>query len=158
MFEDEKQLLYEIITTGENAEQNIKAVQQLGVSITNAVAKNGVNIIQLQNVVQNKVIKNAVKCLRLLDARKDEFSALPMERRLPIIIDNKNEEVLNPDEAFKNFIKADLNDGLTLEHFLNRVIKMFLSHALQMYGDEKIAAEKVGVPFETFARLHNEAK
>jgi hypothetical protein len=158
MFEDEKQLLYEIITTGENAEQSIKAVQQLGVSITNAVAKNGVNIIQLQNVVQNKVIKNAVKVLQLLDERKHHAAALPMERRLPIIVDNKSEEVLTSDEAFKNFIKGDLNDGLTLEHFLNRVIKMFLGHALQMYGDEKIAAEKIGITHKTFARLHNEAK
>jgi hypothetical protein len=158
MHDEVKRLLYEIITTGEDAEQSIQAVQQMGVSITNAVSKRGINIIQLQNVVQAKVIQNAVKCLQLIDEQKQHYARLPMERRLPIIIDNKNEDILLPDEAFKNFIRADLNEGLTLEHFLNRVIKIFLSHALLMYGDEKIAAEKVGISHETFIKLHNEAK
>jgi hypothetical protein len=158
MFDEVKELLFEIITTGENAEQSIKAVQQLGVSITNAVAKNGVNIIQLQNVVQTKVIKNAVKCLQLMDGYKQTYPALPMERRTPIIVGNQSEEVLKPDEAFKNFVRADLNDQLTLEQFLNRVIKIYLTHALEKYGDKQIAAEKIGIKVNTFDRLHNEAK
>jgi hypothetical protein len=156
MIEEVKQLLYEIIATGDDdEEQSIKAVQQMGVSISNAVLKNGVNILQLQNITQKKVINKAVKALQILDAHAHEaaYPQLSMEHRVPLIVSEPNEEMLTPDEAFRNFIRAEVNDEVPAETFIYRVLQLYAKYVMNRYGDTIIAARKAGMPHKQFTRL-----
>jgi hypothetical protein len=156
MIEEVKQLLYEIIATGDDdEEQSIKAVQQMGVSMSNAVLKNGVNILQLQNITQKKVINKAVKCLQILDAHAHEaaYPQLPMDRAIPLIINDPNAEMLTPDEAFRNFIRAEVNDEVPAEAFIYRVLQLYVKYVMNRYGDTTIAARKAGMPHKQFTRL-----
>ena len=73
-----KQLLYDLLSANNQADEtSIAANQQLGVSMTNAVKKDGVNIIQLQNVISHKVITSAVEALKLLDQIQNEALEAP---------------------------------------------------------------------------------
>ena len=62
-----KQLIYETLTVEETEKQDISAVQTMGVQLTNAVKKDGVTIVQLQNVMNKQVTFNLVKALQIID-------------------------------------------------------------------------------------------
>lgn len=63
-----KELMYNIITCEpDTTDPNISAKQGMGVNISNAIKKDGVNIIQMQNVTNHKVTTIAINSLRLID-------------------------------------------------------------------------------------------
>lgn len=68
---DLKEILYTMLETiGEQSDgqTDIKAFQNMGVELSNAVQKNGVNIVQVQSVVNIKLVPQITKALRLCDA------------------------------------------------------------------------------------------
>lgn len=84
---DLKPIIYEIIKAATCSNDNaISATQNLGVNISNSMKKDGVNIIQLQNVNGESIIPRLIDALQLID--KLEFDNPPI--------------LLNPDTQLKN--------------------------------------------------------
>lgn len=155
MMEEVKQILFEIITSGgdDEEDQSIKAVQQMGVSLTNAVAKNGVNIIQVQSIVQKKVIEKAVKALQIINSREHEYAypRIARDDRVPLIV-NQDQD-MTPDKAFRDFVRAEINDEVLAESFIYRCLQLYINYAIERYQDEATAAKKIGMPLKQFRAL-----
>ena len=68
---DLKNVLYEMLTTltqnGNKQDDPVQVTQQLGVQMSKAVQKDGVNIIQLQNVHMSLVVPHLIEGMKLID-------------------------------------------------------------------------------------------
>ena len=95
-----REILYTILTGVTEEQTDIKANQQMGVQLSSAVKKDGVNIIQLQNVISQKVISSVTEALRFLDVQAS-VPALPM----PETLESFMTECLRGESDLKLFMK-----------------------------------------------------
>ena len=146
-----RNILYEVITADDgegqdNLEPMIRATQQMGVSVSSAVTKNGgVKIFQLQNVVQQKVIKNIVGALRIIDSM---VLALPE----PSVIDVVPEE----EEVVKSLgdeIEEALDSKLSYAEFLSDVGRQFVFAASTRHETNKETASAIKISYSKFMQV-----
>jgi hypothetical protein len=129
---DLKALLLEIL---ENAFQDgdVHATQQMGVNMSNAVKREGVVIIQNQNVeVLARIMPSMVKTLKLCDAMESNWrsqGAITIDSQQPQLPPPKDEDDRDPIEAccawlYENRIQwqdmQDLMKTRYLEYVINR--------------------------------------
>ena len=63
-----KNLLYDTLILDEQPQdRDISLTQNMGVSITKALSKDGVNLVQIQSIVDKKIIVNMVQALKIID-------------------------------------------------------------------------------------------
>lgn len=149
-FEEIKNILYEVLTAGDNEGQTnlepmIKATQNMGVSVSSAVAKNGgVNIFQLQNIVHQKVIKNVVEALKIID--KMPLLLVPVE---PLLIEEPKEQIKTLEEV----IEDALDNDLTYSDFLNGIGKQFIFAAIARHNTHKETAAAIKVSYSKLMQV-----
>ena len=148
-----KSILYEVITADDSDGQNnlepmIKATQQMGVSVSSAVTKNGgVRIFQLQNVVQQKVIKNVVNALRLIDSME---LALPEPTVIDVVPeDDKKEER----KTLGDEIEEALDNESSYAEFLSEVGRQFVFAARARYETNKETASAIKISYSKFMQV-----
>ena len=148
-----KSILYEVITADDSDGQNnlepmIKATQQMGVSVSSAVTKNGgVRIFQLQNVVQQKVIKNVVNALRLIDSME---LALPEPTVIDVVPeDDKKEER----KTLGDEIEEALDNESSYAEFLSEVARQFVFAASTRYETNKETASAIKISYSKFMQV-----
>ena len=103
-----KEILYDILLQPEDAPDSIKVNQQMGVSLTNSMRKDGVNIIQYSQISKN-VVSGVAKALRVIDAiQEDDKLKLISNYREAKVIENKRthleislDEILSKDITWK---------------------------------------------------------
>ena len=148
-FEEVRNILYEVITANDgesrdNLEPMIKATQSMGVSVSSAVTKNGgVRIFQLQNVVQQKVIKNVVDALKIIDAMT---LALPSPQ--PVI-----DVTPEPEETLEEKIEEALDKELTYNLFLNMIGRKFILAATKRHETFKETAAAIKVSYSKLMQV-----
>ena len=119
-----KENMYDILDMEDDDkdETNITANQGMGVQLTNAMKKDGVNIIQMQNVVNKKVTTNVVKSLRLIDklmmgniqttsvTEAKKPNRITMEHVLQVIewLANKNLSLKNLDQLIRGMYVQEM--------------------------------------------------
>jgi len=131
-----KEILYNtlILDHTQGADQNT-ITQNLSVSMTNAVKKNGINIFQIQSVVQNKIIVNIVNALKVVDEIQEEM----IENVTPIdstyLLDRKIKQL---EEHIK---KTDLS----LKDFIHKARKIYIEYALDNHKTKTAAAKRLEI-------------
>ena len=87
---DLKSALYELIeevaagATKENANNaDVQLQQNMGVNLSNAIKRDGVNIIQIQSMQINRIIPKIIDCLKIIDDvdyKKETIEYKPMQQ------------------------------------------------------------------------------
>ena len=146
MINDLKQLLFSIL---ESAYQtpDITATQQMGVNMSNAVKKEGVVIIQNQNVeVYARIVPAVVKAIKMCDTIQTQ--------QIPDIIEIEHHPT-DPIEACckqlydENFRWQDMQDYMKLK---------YLTYVLGKFNTKAAAAKWLGVGPTYLSKLTREDK
>ena len=143
-----RSILYDILMTDdidqqENSDPQIKAIQNMGVSVSTAVAKNGIKIFQLQNVVQKKITHHVVRALKALDAvpavtgNVIDVKALPGQKR----------------ETLEEVIEKALDNTISSASFLKDIERRFVLTAIKRHGTYKETAEKIKISYSKLMQV-----
>ncbi len=156
---DLKSLMLEML---ENAFQtgDVQATQQLGINMSNAVKRDGVMIIQNQNLeVYSRIMPSLVRAIKLCDAMESswrqqieiQIDTQPRQLPAPEVIDA--EEDVDPIEAccawlFENHVGwQDMQDLMK---------SRYLSHVLGQFRTKTEAAKWLGVGSTYLCKLTKE--
>lgn len=132
-----RNILYEILTAEDEGPSSINATQQMGVSLSNAVKKDGVMIVQLQSVVNKVIVKKVVEALTLLDGPTDEVEALPYP------------------ETVDQFLDRHLEEGYSLVEIKKLISRMYAQAAVEKYDFTGSTCRRLGIRPTTMRRLTN---
>lgn len=147
-----RSILYEVLTADDNEGQDnldpmIKATQSMGVSVSSAVTKNGgVKIFQLQNVVHQKVIKNVVEALKVIDA-------MPLALPEPQDVIDVEPELEEPQKSLGEEVEEALDNGLSYSEFLNTVGRQFIFAALTRNKTHKETAAAIKISYSKLMQV-----
>ncbi len=145
-----KDFMYDILEIEDDDQQkdSIVANQGMGVQLSNAMKKDGVTIVQMQNVVNKKVTTNVVKSLRLIDKLLDNSRSIEIEQTTPA-----------PQITLDHLIQviAWLADkGLKMKDFDNLMRGLYCREQIKVEGSTTKAAEKIGVSQAHVSKLNRE--
>ena len=150
MINDLKQLLFSIL---ESAYQtpDITATQQMGVNMSNAVKKEGVVIIQNQNVeVYARIVPAVVKAIKMCDLVQQEQTHMISYQPEPVI-----EVTTDPIEA----CCKQLYDSETKWQDMQDVMKKrYLGYVVSKFPTKTMAAKWLGVGPTYLCKLTKENK
>jgi hypothetical protein len=146
--------LYEILTADqEHDDRQINATQQMGVSLSNTIKKDGVMIIQMQNVVSKTVIKHVTEALKLLDAMELEqriIDVTPVGEETPQIEDSG-------EPTIRDFLNEAVEAGIPLDLLCRKVGGMYLLAVLDKYEEDE-ARRRLKIREPRFTALKREAE
>lgn len=133
-FKDLRNILYELMLAthddgndGDNGRQDVAANQSMGVNLTSAVKKDGVNIIQLQNVKAiGKITTHVVEALRELDV-------IEIEAQPPVLIEHQPEYKPTVEEALTALSKQLVVAGLNIQQVCAVMRHGAATAALELY-------------------------
>lgn len=128
-----REVLYNILNASgevDGEQPGLQVNQQMGIAFSKAVQKDGVNIIQLQNVVNRQVISHVTLALRMLDTYQKDM--------VPVI----THEVKEKKEP--NLYEESLRAGVDMDTFLLKMERDYLDTALSLYGKRK-AKNRLGL-------------
>jgi hypothetical protein len=131
-----RQIFYDILLSG-NEGNDVKANQQMAVSLSNSVRKDGVNIIQLQSVVNNRIIEKVTEGLKYIDT-------------MPVL--PEPEPVEEDSNSLEQTIHGCLDKGMSLESFLDHMAGNYCTEAVAVFGANQ-AKEVLNVRGPKLARL-----
>jgi hypothetical protein len=145
---DLKLLLLQIIEDSFQQEPNIQATQQMGINMSNAVKKDGVVIIQNQNVeIYSKIIPSLVKALKMCDALQEINRSIvykePIEIEPPIEI-QKSPVAIDSDPV-NDFCSWMFEHNLKWSEMQDLVKSRYLEFILTKFSTKNEAAKWLGV-------------
>lgn len=147
--------LYDILTADQEQEdRQINATQQMGVNLSNAIKKDGVTIIQMQNVVSKTVIKHVTEALKMLDSMELEQKIIditPVDENIPQIEEKEWEPTI------RDFLNEAVEARIPLDMLCKRVGGMYLLAVLDRYEEDE-ARRRLKVREPRFTALKREAK
>lgn len=128
-----KDILYEILLSGkeENSGDNIALNQKMAVALSNPLRKEGVNIIQLQNVVNQKVIEKVTEALRFIDRHIEESVLSSQNVAEAEIIDKE------PEDTLLELIYSALDKKMSLVAFTRHMQERYVVEAISSMGKEE---------------------
>lgn len=143
-----KNLLYDTLAADdeESTSTDITASQNLGVSLTNAIKKDGVQIFQLQSVVSKKVTNNIVKSLKIVDKLQDQ-------ERLPV----STSKELTMDHVIQ-VIEWLASKKLPLKKFDKLMRGLYVTKVLSDCDNGALAAELLEVSGSQVHKLRRDGK
>ena len=121
---DLRVIMYDILQGDEdNGDANISLSQQMGINMSKAVQKDGVNIIQMpmQQVVDRRITLKVIDALKLMDAM-----AAPKQIEF-------DDDEAKPG-SMQDFLIKSLEVGTALVDFLRDMEKMYVRMAVKEYG------------------------
>jgi hypothetical protein len=143
-----KEILFDLLSDSVKDTSNVTAQQNLGVQLSNAVKKEGVVIIQNQNVeVLNVIIPKVIQALRIIDS----VNQLPDCG--PVVIEHEPESFMDVETAylehmFKNNWKWDM---------VFATFKMaYVKHVVNHFETQKDAADHLGIQASYLSKLLKE--
>jgi len=161
--EELKETLYQMLTVDPNDERDVKIGQKMDVALSPAIKRDGVNIIQLQNV-DNRITTNVVEALKITDRLQSTLMTgtrrlkPSIEKDLKQQIETLEQQIArhNGDDVIditpkqiehkdpiKDIVSGFFNDGTTMREFLNEMKKEYVKYALDVSSSDKEAAEKL---------------
>ena len=131
-----KEILYDILLQPEDAPDSVKVNQQMGVSLTNSMRKDGVNIIQYSQISKN-VVSGVAKALRAIDAiqEDDKLKLISNYREAKVIEDKRTHLEIALDKI--------LNEKKTWKEMKDFLIKNLFIRANEMYPEKEDLAERL---------------
>lgn len=119
-------LLYDILLGATDPGDQMQLNQQMGVALSHAAQKGGVNIVQLQSASMNKVVAGVTTALKMLDERPE----LP-ELEEPVPVKEPESVVL------ERIIDRSLQSARSLADFVDEIEALYVKKALQKFGSKK---------------------
>lgn len=129
-------VLYDLLTGSVENDDAPNVTQNMGIALTNAMRKDGVNIVAVQSVNIRKIALKVTEALRVLD------HARPVE-----VVEA---QVVEDHDSLPAIIEANLNEGVTLDDFLDFVATAYVSAAMERERTKKAVTEKLAI---TYSRL-----
>jgi hypothetical protein len=157
---DLKSLMLEML---ENAFQtgDVQATQQLGINMSNAVKREGVMIIQNQNLeVYSRIMPSMVRAIKLCDAMESswrqqiEIQIDSAPRQLPAPEAIEVEEDADPIEACCEWL---FENHVTWQDMQDLMKSRYLNHVLGQFRTKTEAAKWLGVGSTYLCKLTKEA-
>lgn len=149
-----RQKLYDILTADdEDRPSPINATQNMGVAMSNAIKKEGVTIIQMQNVVSKTIIHHVTEALRLLDT-------MELEQRIIEVEEAEVDEVPQIEDTratVEDFFNVAIDSGLSLDDLCKRIGGMYLLAMLDRYAEGE-ARRRLKIRQPRFDALLEETK
>lgn len=151
---DLKMLLLQIIEDSFQQEPNIQATQQMGVNISNAVKKDGVVIIQNQNLeIYARIMPLMVKALRTCDILEAQQKTIVIEKKeLP-----PPEPILLPEETDTDPIEDCCSwffeNNIKYTDMLDLMKKRYLDYVVGKTATKKEAAQRLDIGATYLSKL-----
>jgi len=141
-----KEILYDILLQPDNAHENVSVNQQMGVSLTNAVRKDGVNIIQYSQISKN-VVSGVAKALRTIDMiqETDKLSFISNHIKTKVIEDKRTHLEIALDEI--------LSKEMSWKEMKEFLVKKLFIRACKMYPEKKDLAEHLCTGMQNLKKL-----
>jgi len=144
-----KNLLYDTLTAEEeDSGTDVVANQNLGVNLTKAIKKDGVQIFQLQSVVNKKITNNVIKSLKIVDKLQEKERILPSPIQTP---------ELSLDHVIQ-VIEWLASKNIPLKQFDKLMRGLYVSEIVSDSGNTSIAAERLGVSIGQVHKVKREGK
>lgn len=133
-----RNVLYDILTGSSDQEvDGDTVIQNMGLNLSNAVKKDGVNIIALQSANIHKITVKVTEGLRLID-----------EMQQPQVIDVEPEP---EPETVEGFMRAKIEQGYDLRQFLDMISSLYVVTAVDMLGQDQ-AKRRLRIRGETLSK------
>lgn len=125
---------------------DIQAVQQMGVNMSNTVKRDGVVIIQNQNVeVYARIIPSLIKVLKALD-RFDDYPpplvVLPAAQMIPEPVAPENDE---DDDPIDECCKFMFENGIQWDGMQTMMKARYLEYVVGRFKTKSLAAKMLGI-------------
>lgn len=134
-----RDILYDILVSGDDSGDQITATQKMAVALSNAVRKDGVNVIQLQNVVNQKVIQKVTEALRFLDRHMEESLLTSQNVAEAEIIEDER-----PEDTLLELIYSAFDKKMSLIAFTRHMQERYVAEAVSSMG-RKEAKKLLGI-------------
>lgn len=132
-------LLYDMLVGATDPGDQVSVSQQLGVAISAAAQKQGVNIVQLQSLSINKLVVGVTAALKLLD-EKPEIALL--------------EEKSEPDSlSLDEIIETELRNAVSLADFLDKIEAKYVQRALEKFETKKEVCNILEIGFPKLQKI-----
>lgn len=119
-------LLYDILLGATDPGDQVQMNQQMGVALSHAAQKGGVQIVQLQSASMNKVVSGVTTALKMLDERV----------QLPEL--EEPEPVKEPESVvLERIIDRNLESARSLGDFLDEIEALYVKKALEKFDSKK---------------------
>ena len=160
-----KSTLFDVLEAGVQQDSEITATQQLGVQMTNAVKRNGITIIQNQNVqVMNRMMPLMVKALKYCERIESSYGQFLREivsRDTEVIeIRQPQEEVvcIAPDRSgHEDPIKTCCQDfferGVQWQDFQDEMKQRYLAYVSKQFRTKQEAAKWLSIGATYISKL-----
>lgn len=111
-----RNVIYETLTLKRESEEETrtKLFQKLGISMTEAVMKHGVSIIQSQIVIDQRVIFNLVKLLQILDTESQDDIDEPLQKVVSNFVDRRIPFKDFVDQIKKEYIREAIRQSASM--------------------------------------------
>ena len=131
-----RRLVYNTLTLGNEEEdtRDINLTQLMGLSMTKAISKDGVHLVQIQSVIDRKVAYNLVEVLKILDGLEEEVIEV---KQLPMS-ENHLDDL---DRAVKLLVQEELS----LKEFKKVTKRQFVVEVLNQSESNAEAANKLKI-------------
>lgn len=104
----------------------VQALQKLDIQISNAVAKQGINIFQMQQVNISNISIHTLKALQIINDMEKEQSLKPV-----------------PEVSLESVIERIAQVGLTMKQFKKLMTSLYVQAVIKLSDDNKSQAARV---------------
>lgn len=135
--------LYDILTGSVDQQNEGTVIQNMGLNLSNAVRKDGVNIIALQSANIHRITVNVTEALKILD-QVETVEQLPEPIEVEPVIDHDN---------IHRIVETNLFEGIKLDQFLEWVAGVYVAEAMRQYGTKAEVQRRLGVNYQRLKKI-----
>lgn len=140
--------LYDILTGSADQQSDGSVVQNMGLNLSNAVRKDGVNIIALQSANIHRVTVTVTQALKLLDQDQIEtIEALPE----PVVVEAIQAPV-DHDNIYR-IVETNLFDQVSLDDFITWITALYVKEAKKHCITKTELQRKLGVTYQRLKKI-----
>lgn len=129
-----KEQLYDLLSLDDDDASGDSIVQKLNVSMTNAIQKQGVTIIPIQNAVQKKIVVKVVNILKQVDKMLLNGPPVPVTK-----------EILDLSALCSTWAERNLS----LDDVIKEIRVAYLQTLIATHGTKNKAAQSAGINVQT---------
>jgi len=145
--------IYQIIEMkpASSGNMDISMDQKMNLALSNAVKKDGVNIIQLQNMeIIQATISNAMDAIRILD----EIQFAP--NVIDVVPQEEPDDAI-PFESIKELLITFIRNGITYKDFISAMKRAYVLCAISEFPTKKDAAICLDLSYNSMLNVEKDA-
>lgn len=161
-----KSTLFEVLEAGVQQDPEITATQQLGVQLTNSVKRDGVTIIQNQNVqVMSKIVPLMVKALKYCERIESSYGqflqarvsadteVIEVSQPQDKLVYTVQDESVEDDDPIENCCQDFFEREVQWEDFQDEMKQRYLAYVSKQFQTKKAAARWLNIGATYMSKL-----